>query len=896
MNIFNKVTLESLKKNKTRTIVTIIGIILSAAMICAVTSFTSSFMNYLQRGEIYTSGDWHGSEIDSAYSVYEDIASSDEIEHAVYMQQLGYAKLENCRNEYKPYIFVLGGSEKADKVLPIHITKGSYPTSSDEILLPNHLSENGGVIYKLGDTLTLELGNRMFEGWPMTQNNPCYIYEGSKSVLLDETLEVRETRTYTVVGFYERPSFENRTAPGYTAITIADSEPSRDCLYNIYYKMKNPHNIYKFMEGRNLSSNDNTDLLLYSGVSKYNNFTTMLYGLAGIVIGLIMFGSVSLIYNAFSISVSERTKQFGLLSSIGATKSQLRRSVIFEALAVSVIGIPLGIISGIVGIGVTLYFVGNKFMILGFPVKMELSVSFASIVIAAIVSLITVLISAWIPSKRATSVSAVEAIRQNIDIHAQSKPVKTSKLMYKLFGLPGVLANKHYKRSKKKYRATIVSLFMSIVLFVSASAFTDYLMESVSGGFATYGYDLYYFSHADNHSEISAKELLELFREDTNLTDSAYAYTRYLWSEMDKKYLSEEAILRNNSLSHLAPEDDSLAAVSIVLNFVSDDAFEDLLKQHGLDKKVFMNPEEPLAIAIDGNRYFDYDKEKYVYLSMLEGDYSEANLSLLKDYDGYTHHGMETDLDGNEFILYESLDNPEELLRIPEAEAYEPCILKSGKTIYDWPFFAPQGSGLVFVYPDSMRRVLFPTVDSSRYEIKFMFCSDNHSASYTTLKQTLSENGFDTGSLSDYAASVEDDRNLVTIIKVFAYGFIVLISLIAAANVFNTISTNIGLRRREFAMLKSVGMSAKSFNKMMNFECLLYGSKALLYGLPVSAGITYLIYLAVSSGYSTGFHLPWTAIGIAVLSVFIVVGATMMYSMSKIKKDNPIDALKNENL
>ena len=896
MNIFNKVTLESLKKNKTRTIVTIIGIILSSAMICAVTSFTSSFMNYLQQGVIYNTGDWHGSELDGSYSLYEDIAGSDETEYAVFMQQLGYAKLENCRNEYKPYIFVLGGSENAENVLPIHITKGNYPTASDEILLPNHLSENGGVIYRIGDTIDLELGNRMFEGWPMTQNNPCYIYEGSNTVLLDETIEVRETRTYTVVGFYERPSFENRTAPGYTAITLADNEPKEDLLYNIYYKMKKPNNIYRFMEGRNLYGSTNTDLLLYSGVSEYDNFLTMLYGLVAIVIGLIMFGSVSLIYNAFSISVSERTKQFGLLSSIGATKRQLKYSVIFEALAVSVIGIPIGIISGIAGIGVTLIFVGNKFMSLGFPVKMELSVSFASIIIATIVALITVLISAWIPSKRATNVSAVEAIRQNSDIHTQGKPVKTSKLMYKLFGLPGMLANKHYKRSRKKYRATIVSLFMSIVLFVSASAFTDYLMESVSGGFATYGYDLYYFSHAEELSEISAEELLELFREDTNLTDSAYTYTRYLLSEMNKKYLSEEAVARSNSLSHLTPENEALAAVSITLCFVNDDTFEAFLSKHGLDKNVFMNPEEPLAVAIDGNRYFDYDKEKYVYLSMLKGDYSETTLSLLKDYDGYIYHGMETDRDGNKYILYKSLDNPEELLRIPEAEAYAPFMIKSGKTIYDPQFFTTPGTGLSFIYPDSLREVIFPTVDASRYEIKYTFCSDNHSASYTALKQTLSENGFETGSLTDYAETVESERNLVTIIRVFAYGFIVLISLIAAANVFNTISTNIGLRRREFAMLKSVGMSSKRFNKMMNFECLLYGSKALLYGLPVSVGVTYLIYLAISAGYSTGFHLPWAAIGIAVLSVFIVVGATMMYSMSKIKKDNPIDALKNENL
>lgn len=174
--------------------------------------------------------------------------------------------------------------------------------------------------------------------------------------------------------------------------------------------------------------------------------------------------------------------------------------------------------------------------------------------------------------------------------------------------------------------------------------------------------------------------------------------------------------------------------------------------------------------------------------------------------------------------------------------------------------------------------------------------SSDHEASFNNLKNLFAKKGVGTASLYDYAASVEQNRNIVIIIQVFSYGFIVLISLIAAANVFNTISTNISLRRREFAMLKSVGMTKKGFMRMMNFECLLYGSRALLFGLPVSFIVTFLIYLSVNEGYETGFCLPWGAVGIAVLSVFAVVFVTMMYSMRKIKKDNPIDALKNENL
>ena len=136
---------------------------------------------------------------------------------------------------------------------------------------------------------------------------------------------------------------------------------------------------------------------------------------------------------------------------------------------------------------------------------------------------------------------------------------------------------------------------------------------------------------------------------------------------------------------------------------------------------------------------------------------------------------------------------------------------------------------------------------------------------------------------------------MVTIINVFSYGFIILISLISLANVFNTVSTGILLRRREFAMLKSVGMTEGGFNRMLSYECILYGVKSLMYGIPVSFAVTWLIYKSVMGGYDTTFHLPWTAVFIAVCSVFLVVFSTMLYALSKVKKDNLIDALKNEN-
>ena len=693
---------------------------------------------------------------------------------------------------------------------------------------------------------------------------------------------------------------EETTAPGYTALTVSDKETYTPYKYDVYFRMEKPKEVFDFMKKLGLTGDTNTDLLMYSGTFAADTFSTMLYSLAAIVIGLIMFGSVALIYNAFSISVSERTKQFGLLSSVGATKKQLKRMVFFEALSVSVIGIPLGVLAGVGGIGVTLLLIGDKFRAMGFPIDMRLSVSPAAIITAVIVALITVLISAWIPSKRATKVSAVEAIRQNIDVK-NTKPVKTSKLTYKLFGLPGMLANKHYKRNRKKYRTTVLSLFMSIVLFVSASAFTDYLMETVGVGFGSVGYDLTMNVYGDEFEELTPVELLSRMKSAKSVTDGAYTVGYHRYSSIKTDYLTEEGIEfldRNQSQA----ENKSIRNAYAYVTFVDDDAFKSLLKENGLSEEKYMNPNNPLAIALDGTMRFNMYTQRYEKTNFFSTNEPQLVLQTERGVPGYYCSGEVPDENGNIVLLYlkdkeSDVEGPEELYFTLE-EGYIYTTIQAGTVIYENPFFIRDNYmyGMNVIYPISLAERVFKdfnAVDSNYY---YMLSSSNHTESYTAVQSILNDNGFNSKNLQDIAKLEESNRNTVTIIRVFSYGFIVLISLIAAANVFNTISTNINLRRREFAMLKSIGMTQKGFNKMMNFECLLYGSKALFLGLPVSCGVTYLIYLAIMSGYEASFHLPWTAIGIATLSVFLVVFVTMMYSMSKIKKDNPIDALKNENL
>ena len=908
MNVFNKVTLESLEKNRTRTIVTIIGIMLSAAMICASTTLVSSMRNFVLRCAIHIDGDWYGAVYDAAYKDYEDIRDSDRVSSAAYAQVLGYAKIDSA-NERKPYLYVLGGDVASGyfKTMPVHLILGTLPKDSTEIILPEHLTSNGKVNYKLGDTVTLDVGDRTLDGRRLGQDTPVYTYDSETQVeiMSGERLENTEPRTYTVVGIYERPTFEDYSAPGYTALTAADTKSADQAPIHCYFKLHKPAGVYDFMKEMGYTQEYryayNTKVLLYSGTAPFDSFLTAFYSLAAIIIALIVFGSVSLIYNAFSISVSERTRQFGLLSSVGATRKQLRRMVLFEALAVSIVGIPLGILVGIGGIGITLLLIGDKFFsIVRVDIPMRLCVSWQAVVIAAVIALVTVLISAWIPSKRATRVSAVEAIRQSMDIKVSGRPVRTSKLAYKLFGLPGVLAGKHYKRNRKKYRTTVVSLFMSIVLFVSAAAFTDYMMESAEGGLASDQFDLIYAAESDASAAMTPDELLDLLFSDQNVTGGTYTKKQFLQGDISREYVTAMFADRFSSFGteseDAAPKE---LGISGYLYFVADAEFNRLLEKYNLKEADYYDRDKPLGIALDRNIELDRRLEKYVTLDTLQGDGCVIEGLYYVEIDGYYRKDSRIDENGNKVVLYQNRDNENDIIELPYEESFAKYTLRSEKTIEEAPFFVSRSTPVAInmIYPYSMLESVIPEAALNQFRnTEYFLTSSNHTASFENLATVLTENGLSSRQLFDYAANAETNRNVVTIIRVFAYGFIVLISLIAAANVFNTISTNISLRRREFAMLKSVGMTQKGFRRMMNYECLLYGSKALLLGLPVSCGITYLIYRAVTTAYETSFHLPWAAIGIAVLSVFLVVFATMMYSMSKVKKDNPIDALKNENL
>ena len=871
MNIMNKVTLRILQKNKTRTIVTIIGVILSTAMFTAVTTFISSLQNYVVSYMMVEEGDWHGVIHDVTAEDIGRLAEIEEVENLVFTRNGGYSYLEHTQNEYKPYLHILELEDKAFEHLPIQMIEGRLPENENELLISEHIITNGGVAYEIGDTITLEVGNRLLPDGTVIRENKNLILDQEEKPI--ETIEVNQSKSFTIVGICRRLSFtfEYYSAPGYTIITKIDqSNLGSQETIDVYLKAKNPKKIYdiieKFTEENNYYDYSfNYEVLRYMGYSNENTFNSVLYSLAAILIALIMVGSVSLIYNSFAISVSERIKLFGLLSSTGATAKQRMNSVYFESLVIAAIGIPIGVFSGICGIGLTLYLLRKQLLDILFTdysMALSLHVSTPSIIVAVLVALLTILISAYIPAKRSRKVSAMDAIRQTQDIKLNAKKLKTSKLSRKIFGLEGELALKNFKRNRRRYRSTVISLFISIVLFISASSFAMYLKDGVEDVYEDTNYDLsYYIGNGYTESEI--EEVYQSLLDLDSIENGSKIKMIYGSTILEKEKINPDHFALMSEIG--AVIDSTELETMVNLYIIDHETFLDYIAEVGLSKEEYLEG-EAAGIIIDNQFFYHGEEGRYNNRKLFKDD---ENVDQVQ-FKYVTDKGVEKEIPLKVRVFSE---------KVPIG-------------ISDYS----SNNCFKYLMDEKYLEEMLPEIQENDYYSYFYFASKDPMVGQEDMKEILMEAGWPTSNIYNVAELLQNNRNILLVVSVFTYGFIVLISLITIANVFNTISTNVNLRRREFAMLKSVGMTQRGFDKMVNYECIFYGLKSLLYGLPVSIGVTYLIYLSIDQGVESQFQLPINGILISVFSVFFVVFVSMMYSMSKIRKENILEALKNENL
>lgn len=928
-NVFNQFTLRTLQRNKVRTIVTIIGITLSVAMFAAVTSIITSFQQYMVDMEEKNSGTWEGWASMCSASAAKELQAEKEVKDSTRIADLGYARLQDCQNGDKPYLYVMGIQDTFTDFAPVYLKEGRMPKSDKELVISEHLLTDGGIDWKVGDNVLVELGRRVDrtmkeDGEAADTANEIggqfVPYMGDEQETLKDTCEKR----YVIVGICERMNNEDYEAPGYTALTLDNGgeAPAYDLLVTLHHPQRAEKLLGKYC-GDSRRYRVHSALLRYRGKSINRRFNTMLYSMGAILIAVIMIGSTSLIYNAFSISVSERTKQFGLLKSVGATRKQIRHSVFFEACFLSMIGVPLGLIIGIGGIGVTLHFVGGLFhKLLGEHIRGNLSVyvTWQSVLISVIIGVVTVLISAMVPAARAMRRSAIESIRQSDDILLRPEKFHTSSLVFRLFGFEAMIASKNFKRNRKRYRTTILSLFISVVLFVTATSFTGYLEQTIDLERDKTDYDIAFSmpEDADNVSEyvsgISAKNKSERMHQPDKIAEGLsevecvdeVGFERIVRGTMDipLQYVDEEylSVIRK-MYSDMVDSEKQILQVDVQISYTGDETYQKYLegcKSIKKDVDEYMNPENGTCLMWDS--FISVVDKKYYSLHLFREKACEGELRMITPPEGMSYFTRQGDkytfgrFDKNGNIIGEK-SFPAEEISISRRVAMHRCdrdIMPLGVT--DRSMMPEVHIALPYSYGKSLGLWKNKEDTAANFHIR----ASDHAQAYENIKeempQILGGRRLQSQFIIDVTEGYQSEQALLKVVDVFAYGFIILISLISVANVFHTISTNIRLRRQEFAMLRSVGMTEKGFQRMMSYECILYGAKGLLAGIPVSLVVSYLMYHVMQGEWNADFIIPWQGMLIASVSVFLVVFVTMLYAISKIRKENIIEALRSEAL
>lgn len=860
MTLLNKLTIKNLKLNKKRTIVTIIGIMLSVALITAVASMYASGIKSLIKYETIIKGDFHTAFYNVPTSDIDKFINNRNVEKLNITEGLGYAKIDS-KNEDKPYAYLKGFTKDALNNLSVRLVKGRLPENTNEIVIPTHLKTNGRLDLKLNDSITLEVGKRIdSKGDELNQSDK---YQNTAGEQLVET----QTKTYKIVGIIERPAtnIEYYTAPGYTFITYIDSKNlsgnvdiyakfTKDGVKNWDKTIANIlgvsqvlfRKVYK-VYNQEIESEKLTEQLKKTymfDINKYlidletNPISSTSMGDLGkvlaIVIVIIVFTSIFCIKNSFDISITEKIRQYGMLRSIGATKKQIKRNVFYEATILGLIGIPLGIILGCLATYI-LIIISNYYLtdVIQTGFKLELVFSTYAILVAIILGIITIYFSALKSATRASKVSEIDSIRNSANLKISSKKIKYPKYIKKLFGIGGVISFKNLKRNKKKYRTTIISITVSTFVFIALYSFMELAFQNVNNELKVSDFNISLSTNAIND----------------------YSYNKFL-KTVNLSGVEDYAILRNSELS-----------------FTGSHSSKEYLEYFGTKKE--SDAEEHITIFAIGKK--QYDK----YIKSLGLNYDDIkDKVILFDKQYITSYDKNNNRITKNIRVYDfnkgdviTSTNNQLNLEIGSISSIGPNLLKNLSNSY-------------LIISDEMFDKIAKTNNLDIY-----YKASNADKLQDELDSYLNGESY---TIDNKEENVRIMNNLFTLIAIFLYGFIIVISLIGITNIFNTITTNMELRKQEFAMLKSIGMTSKEFKRMIRLESLFMGIKSLLFGILIGIILSYLIYL--SSDSDIPYKLPIVAIIISILVVFILISLIMKYSLNKISKQNTIETIRNENI
>lgn len=829
MKSYSDITLKYLKENKKRTLFTIIGIILSLSLISGVGFLGLSVRDLLYDNAIKNSGDYEFGfwNVDKkVISILRNDVDLDKV-GVITNADSGSYKLggfEDCT------IYITSEDEVCLKdIFKTELTEGRLPENGSELIISDEAKEY--LKLELNDKITLNEIN----------------YKNEKEIKVG-------VKEFTIVGF-TKESFPS-DGTWLNGITFLEKIENNK-TYDIKFTVKDNKNKYQTVLSKAKRLNieeelidSNNDLLALRGQSEYKGINDVIKGISIFVIIIIMITTIFLIYNTINISITERMAEFGILRSIGATPKQIRNLVIKESLILCLISIPFGVLSGFIGVWITVKLLESNISMMFNDSILTVKFYPSIILFTLIIGVITIFIASFGPARKAGKVSPISIIKGS---SGGSIKYYNGKIVRKIFGVEGWVAYKNIRKNSKRFIVTILSLSISLIMFI---LFTTLNMKRLD--------ELAYINKSSlTHGNIYLRKDIvnEVSDKIKNINGIDEVYIQpYLWLE----YLAlDPALITDEFKSSYGYESDEFLNNITILGY-DDNSLKELGVENGLK-------DGEVIIINSFARYNEDGKLENINISNLEEDDTfkipVSNFSTLEE----NFLGL----------LIEDLNN-------------DNCIEFKVKKILDKnPFESDYNYDFkIIMSKDFLEKI--NTSEYIRYELKFKYTNINDeklTESASNEIQSIEEDYKLT--LNDLNADNKMQQQMWTVINVFVYGFIVIISLIGIVNVVNTISLNILLKKKEFGTLGTIGMSERQLSKMVILEGILHGIISSIIGGIISLGLVLIAVKIINFGLTVSNKIYWQPFVIGFTINLLVVLIASLIPLNKLKKMSLVETIRN---
>lgn len=605
------------------------------------------------------------------------------------------------------------------------------------------------------------------------------------------------------------------------------------------------------------------------GYGDYAGAYSAIIAVPALLLGLLVaFMSVTVISNIFTVSANKRIQEFGILKCVGGTTKQIKASVIYEALWLCLIGIPLGLILGTligyIGVRVTGHFVSDindlskSIIMRPFSFSLPFCVSAWTYLFAAFFSFLIVLASAKKPAKAVGKLTAIQCVKGLAESKDFNEVEVKDGLTEKILGCEGAIAYKNIKRNKSGYKATIRALSLGILLLL--------LTGGLSG---------------------QAKEFKEWMNPNSKEMMVDYCSIREI--EVHKKTgKKEEKIVAPISAVNYNEIAEKLSEYGATVYGIGSDActYHALMNRDVLTEEMLQAPD-----------IFDENKETKVELVAVDdklyrklcdraGTAYGSNL-LINTY-AYNDNGrIKTIIPFKEGVT--------EITMVDAAD--EKKTFRVGG-ILDQEDLKEQGFHEMNPYPV---RMVVPDIDARFFS---WFCMPDDEEAYTEYARKIMDEYYPILTEDSYVeqgytvriARVDTMVKMLNVAIVLAeivlYGFVILLIFMGFTSVVSTLATNIRIRSREFAILKSVGMTNTSLRKMIYCESIICMIKAFIPGITFGIAIPFVINLSIRKAFPVLYSIPWGILVVGIAALIVIVMLITCLEMNKLKDKSIIDEIR----